>query len=114
MLRALPGQVISMVYPVQNVKKRRVKSSFEDQTQQVGPPQPSSLLARVGVQVGALVQRHIFRVFSLAVFNMSHHHQGRAGDKNQLQRPQADVGDGKDVVIADVGAAGLETKWNIF
>lgn len=59
------------------------------------------------------MHRHIFRVLSLAEFNMSHHYQGRAGDKNQLQRPQTDVGDGEDVVIADVGAARLEKTGNI-
>lgn len=99
-----------MVYAVQDVKKRCVESGFEDQTQQIGPPQPPSLLAGVGIQVRALVQCHIFGVFSFAEFNVSHHHQRRAGDKNQLQRPQTDVGDWEDVVIADVGAAGLETK----
>lgn len=113
MIRALLGQVISVVYPVQNVKKWCVESGFEDQTQQIGPPQPASLLAGVGIQVGALVQRHIFGVLAFAEFNVSHHHQRRAGDKNQLQRPQTDVGDWEDVVIADVGAARLETKWKI-
>lgn len=110
MIGASPGQVIAVVYPIQNVKKRRVKPSFEDQAQQVGPPQTPSLLAGVGVQVRALVQLHVLLVLPLAVFNVSHHHQGRAGDKNQLQRPQTDVGDGEEVVIADIGAAGLETK----
>lgn len=114
MIQALLGQVISMIYPVQNIKKRRIESSFEDQTQQIGPPQPPSLLARVGIQVRALVQRHILRILSFAVFNMSHHHQRRAGDKNQLQCPQTDMGDREDVVIADVGTARLETKETFF
>lgn len=99
-----------MVYPIQDVKKRRVESSFEDQTQQIGPPQPPSLLARVGVQVRAVVLLHIFLVFSFAVFHVSHHHERRAGDKNELQRPQTDMGDGEDVVIADVGTARLEVS----
>lgn len=38
---------------------------------------------------------------------MQHHHEGGAGDEDQQERPQADVGDGEEVVVADVGAAWL-------
>uniref|UniRef100_A0A3P8TQ35 Uncharacterized protein n=1 Tax=Amphiprion percula TaxID=161767 RepID=A0A3P8TQ35_AMPPE len=38
---------------------------------------------------------------------MHDHHKGRARDKDELQGPQADVGDREEVVVADVGAAGL-------
>lgn len=110
MIKALPGQVISMIYSVQNIKECRIKYSFEDQTQQIGPPEPPSLLARVGVQMRAMVQRDIFCILSFAIFHMSHHHERWAGDKNQLERPQTDMGDGKNVVIADVGASRLETQ----
>ena len=99
-----------MINPVQDVKECCVESRFEDQTQKVCPPQPPSLLAGVGVQVRAVVQRFIFLVLTLAEFHMSSHHQRRAGDKDQLQRPQTDVGDGEDVVIADIGAARLKRK----
>lgn len=60
-----------------------------------------------------MVQRHVLLVLTLAVFHMSHHHQRRAGDKDQLQRPQTDVGDGEDVVIADIGTAGLQRQKEI-
>lgn len=101
-------QVISVIYPVQDVEEAGIEAGLEDQTEQVRPPQASSLLARVGVQVGAVVQLHVLGVLALTELDMSHHHQRRAGDKNELQCPQANVGDGEDVVIADVGAAGLE------
>lgn len=99
-----------MVDPIQNVEERRVKASLKDQTQQIRPPQTPSLLARVGVQVRALVQLHVLLILPFAVLHVSHHHQRRAGDKNQLQRPKTDVGDGEDVVVADVGTARLQEK----
>lgn len=60
--------------------------------------------------MGALVQLGVLPVFFLTVFNMRHDHQRRACDEDQLQRPQTDVGYGEDEVIADVGAAGLQTE----
>lgn len=43
----------------------------------------------------------------ITVRHMHDHHEGRTGDEDKLQSPQADVGNGEVVVVADVGAAGL-------
>lgn len=62
--------------------------------------------------MGAVVQLYVLGILALTEFDMSHHHQRRAGDENELQSPETNVGDGEDVIIADVGTAGLEKNKN--
>lgn len=100
-------KIVSMINPIEDVEERYVESSFEDETEQISPPQAASLFAWVGVQVGSVVLGHVLHVFSLPKLHMSDDHERGAGDEDELQCPQADVGDGEDVIVADVGATRL-------
>uniref|UniRef100_A0A8C4ULF7 Uncharacterized protein n=1 Tax=Falco tinnunculus TaxID=100819 RepID=A0A8C4ULF7_FALTI len=62
------------------------------------------LLARVAVEPGAILP------ILLPVLPVGHVHddqKGRASDKDELQGPELDVGDGEKLVVADIGAAWL-------
>lgn len=94
---------------VEQVDKGRINAHLKYQREDVRPPQPTALLSRVFVQpltVIAVLQTILSFSF-LAVGHVQHHEERRAGDEDELQRPQAYVGHRKEVVVTNVVAAGL-------
>lgn len=70
------GEVVALVEVVQEVDKSGVHTYFEDQSQDVGPPQASSLLASVLVETATVFAKPE-PVFSFPVFPVLyvHYHQ---------------------------------------
>lgn len=56
---------------------------------------------------------HLQQLFLVAMVAIGHIHgneQRRRGHEDELKTPEADVGDGKELVIADILAARLKSK----
>lgn len=103
-----PGQFEAVIDVVEEVEEQHLEGGLGEEAQQVRPPQTAVLLAWVVVQPCVLaVLGFVLALPFFPVGHVQHHHEGGAGDEDQLERPQANVGDGEEVVIADVGAAWL-------
>lgn len=103
-----PGQVEAVVHSVEDVQEGHLDACLDEEADQISPPQAAMFLACVVVQLGTVpVLGLVLALAVVAVRHVHDHHEGWAGDEYELQGPQPDVGDGEEVVIADVGTARL-------
>lgn len=104
----LPGQLEAVVDVVEQVEESDLEASFDEETHQVGPPQTAMFLTWVVVKPSVLAVLGLVLAFSLfSVGHMQHHHEGGACDEDELESPEANVGDWEEVIVADVGATRL-------
>lgn len=104
----LPGQFEAVVDVVEQVEESDLEASFDEEAHQVGPPKTAMLLARVVVKTSVLsVLGSVLAFPFFPVGHVQHHHEGRTGDEDELKGPEANVGDGEEVIIADIGASRL-------
>lgn len=99
----------SLVDVEQQENKHGIHRNLKQQAKEVGPPKTPPLLACVIIQ-RSTVFTVLETVLALSLFAVGHvepHKERRAGDEDQLQSPESGVGDGVEMVVADVVATRL-------
>lgn len=103
-----PWQVETVVDPMEDVQEGDLDGGLNKKADQVRPPQSTVLLPRVVVELDFITMLHTVLAFAvLTVLHVHDDHQRRTSDEDELQSPQSDVGNGEEVIVADVRAARL-------
>lgn len=93
---------------MEDVQEGDLDASLDKKADQVRPPQSTVFLPRVVIELGLIAVLLTILAFALVtVLYVHYHHQRWTGDEDELQGPQSDVGNGEEVVIADICAARL-------
>lgn len=101
-------QVKVVVDEMQEVEERHLDGRFEEEAEEICPPESSVLLSCVVVETGVFTMCDAVLAFAfLAVRHVHHDHEGGTGDEDELECPDPGVGDRKEVVVTGIGAAGL-------
>lgn len=113
----LTGQPEAVVDVVKQVQKRDLDDGLDAEAQQVGPPEAPVFLTRVVVEPCVLaVLGLVFAFPLLPVSHVQYYHEGGTSDEDELKGPEANVGDGEEEIVADVGAtwlAGVAVKMSL-
>lgn len=94
---------------MKDIQEPYINYRFKHKTEYVSPPESTFLFPCVLVDTVTLFAMFPL-VLLLPIFSVSYmhdHQQGWSGDKDELESPQADVGDWEVVVKADIFTARL-------
>lgn len=94
---------------MEQIEEDDLNAQLEEERQEVSPPKATMFPSSVAIKFGTVFPI-FFPVLPFSVLTVGHMHddeQRRTGDKNQLQGPETDMGDGEKMIVANIGATRL-------